>query len=166
MPSKRKRATAGDEGLPSGHTLKRPKPDDYSLWGWVGTEVQDASHISHEHRLTACGLAPNQFPRCPNQYTSLATNDNTMNDETIVVADEDCDKKTCKHNPWCLNYLGQEKWDNAGRLLQHPLSDFYIFIFLSETAAKAFRKGRSAEHDPSFDTREDDLPVGLEVCPL
>ena len=40
-----------------------------------------------------------------------------LEDDIIVVSDEEssaCDSKMCKNNPYCLNYLGQEKWENEG----------------------------------------------------
>jgi hypothetical protein len=162
MAVKRKRAATAGEGLASGQKLKRAKVDDYSLWGWVGTEVADASNITPEHRLFAYGLTSNQFPRCQNKYTAQGSQDAAMDDGAIVVTDDDCDKKTCKQNPWCLNYLGQEKWENRGTFMPTNHTA-HCQLIAPEIAEKTYRKGRKSEDDPSFDTREDHLPVGLEV---
>ena len=40
-----------------------------------------------------------------------------IEDDVIVISDDDappCTKKLCRANPNCLNYLGQEKWEEEG----------------------------------------------------
>ncbi|BGP37863.1 hypothetical protein JCM10449v2_001789 [Rhodotorula kratochvilovae] len=53
-----------------------------------------------------------------------------------------CAADTCSNNPRCLNWLGQDKWENAGKAL------------------KEFRKAAGLPPDPSND-RDPDVPVGL-----
>ena len=42
-------------------------------------------------------------------------------DDVIVVSDSEddlaCNKKDCRDNPFCLNHLGQDKWDDSGMLI-------------------------------------------------
>lgn len=100
-------------------------------WSWVGTEVTKAEEITREHQLTAYGLTPKSgYEACPNKYlpvqnaTKLAKGDGEMDEnvEVIVVSDEEitsvCSKKNCKSNPRCLNYLGQDVWENQGEAAQ------------------------------------------------
>lgn len=40
-----------------------------------------------------------------------------LDDDVIVISDDEaplCSKKGCKVNPNCLNYMGQEKWEDEG----------------------------------------------------
>lgn len=40
-----------------------------------------------------------------------------LDDDVIVISDDEppaCSKKLCKGNPNCLNYLGQERWEDEG----------------------------------------------------
>lgn len=42
-----------------------------------------------------------------------------LEDDIIVISEDDhpvCDSRTCKSNPNCVNYLGQDKWENEGTL--------------------------------------------------
>lgn len=135
MASKRKRrASPVPKGLAAGEQLQRSTltGSDSSAWGWVGTEVLDASEITQEHRLIACGLSKrNRYPICPNKYAptdkqkasprdevTLPSVDGELDDDVIVISDDEpqqCSKKICKNNPNCLNYLGQEKWEDEGK---------------------------------------------------
>jgi len=36
-------------------------------------------------------------------------------DETTITITHNCSKVNCKNNPYCLNYLGQERWENEGQ---------------------------------------------------
>lgn len=139
MPPKRtRRASPSQSGLSAGERLKRTKLTGnaaYSAWGWVGTEVADTSEITQEHRLATCGLSRSSTqPLCRNKFLDkqktpciAVTNDNLglsegegLADEVIVISDDEgpvCNNKACKHNPYCLNYLGQDKWENAGELI-------------------------------------------------
>jgi ubiquitin carboxyl-terminal hydrolase 48 len=133
MSTKRKRrASPTTTGLAAGEQLKRSTlpGNESSVWGWVGTEVLDASHITKEHRMITCGLSKrSRHPFCPNKYASFrrkrsppqesaATGE--LDDDVIVISDDEqpqCSKKSCKNNPNCLNYLGQEKWEDEGKPL-------------------------------------------------
>ena len=136
MPPKRiRRASPGPSGLSAGERLKRAKLTGnaaYSAWGWVGTEVTDVAGISHEHRLATCGFSQNSsHPLCRNKYVekrktpSPKANGHAepqapaeeQADDIIVISDDEappCSSRTCKHNPYCLNHLGQDKWEDAG----------------------------------------------------
>ena len=135
MASKRKRhPSPTPKGLAAGEQLKRNTltGNDSSAWGWVGTEVLDASQISKEHCMITCGLSKrSRHPFCPNKYASVEkkrasprqerTANGELDDDVIVISDDEppsCSKKLCKNNPNCLNYLGQEKWEDVGK---HPL---------------------------------------------
>lgn len=132
MSSKRKRrASPALKGLAAGEQLKRNTlaGNDASPWGWVGTEVHDASHITNEHRMITCGLSRrSRHPFCTNKYASMVdrkrpsprherTANGELDDDVIVISDDEppaCSKKLCKGNPNCLNYLGQERWEDEG----------------------------------------------------
>lgn len=112
--------------------MKRAKLSghDYLAWGWVGTAVHDPREITQEHCSATCGFSDAaSLPFCANRYResvkapkqepvashSPATGE--LEDDVIVVSDDDgpsCSPKACKSNPNCLNYLGQEKWENEG----------------------------------------------------
>ncbi|KAL1717465.1 hypothetical protein EV715DRAFT_253708 [Schizophyllum commune] len=168
MAPKRKRRDE-QKGLAPGQVLKRAKllGNTSSPWGWVGTDVLDAAHITDEHRLAACGF--NQ-PVCANKYApeyrqmqkekhrrakerkTREKHDSSPaggTDEVIVISDTEeaqpeCTKKLCnKGNPNCLNYLGQDKWEDE------------------DDAWEAFRKRVKLGDSPLDDARDPDLPVGL-----
>ena len=142
MPPKRPRRTSpAAQGLSAGEKLKRAKlsGNDYLAWSWVDAEVTSVADIRPEHRLATCGFSGrNNHPFCPNKYTPIASDSNApktesqkpsnvsgeLEDDIIVVSDEEssaCDNKTCKNNPNCLNYLGQEKWENESMFSWHIL---------------------------------------------
>lgn len=129
MPPKRPRRTSpATQGLSAGERLKRAKLSGYDrfAWTWVGTEVNNAAHITQEHRLATCGFNDSSaFQFCANKYReSVAKQEKTetkvaggLDDDMIVVSDDEtpaCNVKNCRGNPHCLNYLGQEKWENEG----------------------------------------------------
>jgi ubiquitin carboxyl-terminal hydrolase 48 len=132
MVIKRKRhASPSSKGLVAGEQLKRNKlaGRDYSAWGWVGTEVTDPSEITREHLLATCGFSKkNNQHCCPNIYVedtggrcreSKPVADSAEREADVIVISDDeeppCSKKRCKSNPNCLNYLGQEKWEDEGK---------------------------------------------------
>ncbi len=97
--------------------------------------MSDTSGITNEHRLATCGFSPNSSNTiCPNKYVEkrkasspLRVNGHTdtqageeLVDDVIVISDDEgptCSTKSCKPSPYCLNYLGQDKWENAGESL-------------------------------------------------
>ncbi|TFK92421.1 cysteine proteinase [Polyporus arcularius HHB13444] len=173
MPPKRtRRASPGSFGLPAGERLKRTKLTGnaaYSAWGWVGTEVTIASEITDQHRMATCGFSSNStYPLCPNKYsekrkfsptkeespqtkqpdehTDASAQAGTV-DDVIVISDDEgpiCGSKTCKHNPYCLNYLGQDTWEDA------------------DDAYNAYVKVNSIGENPNLDTRDGQTPIGLK----
>ncbi|KAG8217868.1 hypothetical protein J3R82DRAFT_6034 [Butyriboletus roseoflavus] len=165
MPQKRKRRTSpAPKGLAAGEQLKRAKlaAADSSTWGWVDTEVSNASQITLEHRLMTCGLSKcNKNPFCGNRCAlKPAKSSHTPADETqtvvangelendlIVVSDDEsppCNKKVCKNNPNCLNYLGQQQWEDE------------------ETAGQLFIKASDLGFNPILNSRDPEFPVGLK----
>lgn len=134
MVSKRKRTVQNGletrSGLAAGQILKRNTlaGDITSPWGWAGTEVRSAAGITPEHRLATCRLSKrNKRTLCPNKYApkdaaapkAEASVSSSLGDEDMIDVDAiddstNCSKRTCKSNPFCLNYLGQDKWEDSG----------------------------------------------------
>lgn len=151
-----------------------------SRWGWVSSEVVDVDKITLEHRMAASNLSVrNRNPFCPNKYgvdsnevsipepaASNATHVNgELSEDVIVVSDTDepvCSKKACKTNPWCLNYLNQEIWENEGKSSQRHAGAFLRSS--TDDGWESFVRAAKLGEDPSFLSREPGLPVGLKVC--
>lgn len=136
MPPKRtRRSSLGPSGLSAGERLKRAKLTGnaaYSAWGWVGTEVADASGITRDHHLVTCGLSwSSTHTLCRNKYaekrqtppgdipngSSGPADPDEATDDVIVISDDEgptCSNRACKSNPYCVNYLGQDKWEDVG----------------------------------------------------
>lgn len=117
-------------GLLAGEKLNRNRllAECDLRWNWIGTEAKHISEISREHCLRAAGLVMPGLKRpCPNKFTKskrsravpqqIASSSEDPGD-VIVISDEEgnvtCDKKRCKDNPYCLNNLGQERWEDEG----------------------------------------------------
>lgn len=165
MPPKRPRRTSpAAQGLSAGEKLKRAKlsGNEHLAWSWVGTEATSAADIAPEHLLATCGFSRrNNHPFCPNRYAAAPPNaaasttegqpsasaSGELEDDIIVVSDEEssaCGSKICKSNPNCLNYLGQEKWEDEGK------------------ARDAFMNALDLEPDPTLESRAEGFPVGLK----
>jgi len=129
MPPKRRgRVSPPSQGLATGQRLHRDALVGHatSPWGWVGTEASNTSEITHDHLLSTCGLSDrNSHCVCRNKFTGTSRDSSPdplvikdTDDDVIVISDDDdepvCSKKSCKNNPFCLNYLGQEKWEEKG----------------------------------------------------
>lgn len=135
MRLKRKRGVSlTSNGLAPGEQLKRNTlpGNNSSPWGWVGTEVVNPSEITSEHLLVACGLSErNLYPFCPNKYSHSCmpailqspteprepSVNEELDEDVIVISDDEllhCVRKSCKANPNCLNFLGQENWEDEG----------------------------------------------------
>jgi hypothetical protein len=109
-------------------------------WEWVGAEVTKSVGMTPDHILATCNLSPrNRNVRCTNKYSldgfgvgkkaTVVSNPDGLPtkselDDIIVISDDDessesCSQKLCKRNPYCLNYLGQEMWENEGKFHCH-----------------------------------------------
>ncbi|OAX36669.1 cysteine proteinase [Rhizopogon vinicolor AM-OR11-026] len=160
MPPKRKhRQSPAPKGLAAGEQLKRGKLPGRDPWGWVGTEVTHTSQITLEHRLMTCGLSRRSGnPFCANKYANkpekqstpppkLEAADGELQDDVIVISDDElppCSKKLCKNNPNCLNYLGQETWEDEDKVRE------------------LFLKASDLGFNPVLNARDPELPVGLK----
>ena len=127
MGERRTRAAVPNKGLGVGEKLNRQRllAESDIRWNWIGTDVKHVSDIKEQHCLRAAGIAFVKPKRlCKNKYkspcglvTSIKTPDN---EEAIIISDgEDdpyCERKRCKDNPYCMNHLGQDKWEDEGSL--------------------------------------------------
>ncbi|KAI0306325.1 hypothetical protein B0F90DRAFT_1688970 [Multifurca ochricompacta] len=166
MHTKRKRRqNQHSDGLAAGERLKRHKLTSdlgnpwSSPWGWVGTNVTDASDITVEHLLATCGFASrshhhlfcaNKYRKCPAEGVNLArtvASEEPAKDVVIISDDETptCDKKRCLKNPNCLNYLAQDWWEDA------------------EAGLKAYLSAMDLGPNPDLQSKKPGLPVGLRV---
>ncbi|KAI0664864.1 cysteine proteinase [Cubamyces menziesii] len=164
MPPKRtRRASPASTGLTAGERLKRTKLTGnaaYSAWGWVGTEATETQQITLEHRLATCGLSKtSNHPLCPNKYVEkqktppgskvvdTPATQGGPTEDVIVISDDEgpsCSSKSCKLNPYCLNYLGQEKWEDADK------------------AYEAYVKAHDLGENPKTHSRQLSTPIGLK----
>lgn len=128
-PHRRNRSPAPSKGLAPGESLKRflvpTRNPQSALWAWVGSEVSQAADITTEHCLMTCGLSVRcGYPFCMNKYggsqlrqaPTTQKHYGTGEDDIIIISDDEekCTKRSCKDNPNCLNYLGQDKWEDEG----------------------------------------------------
>ncbi|KAI5119495.1 hypothetical protein M0805_009519 [Coniferiporia weirii] len=158
MREKRKRNAAG---LPIGERLNRNRllAECDLRWNWIGTDVKHVSEITQAHRLRASGLALSRSKRpCSNKFLKKSAEPQRAlqqsavgsedSDDVIVISESEeeppCDKKRCKDNPYCLNYLGQDKWEDEVR------------------AEEAYLKARLEDENPEEDSRDPTIPVGLK----
>jgi len=136
-PKRKRNASLPPRGLAPGELLKRNAITSSSTWGWVGTEVTDLADITLEHRMLACSLSQrNDALYCRNKFAptqdeanansarehQLPSANGELDDDIIVISDDkqpSCSKKLCKTNPNCLNYLGQEMWEDEGDLMSN-----------------------------------------------
>lgn len=101
--------------------------DGSGRWSWVGTEVATPDGITSSHQLAAYGFTSKSgYSACANKYppchavtdTAGSSQPEEKEEEIIVISDDEvtpvCSKKNCKGNPRCLNYLGQDVWENPG----------------------------------------------------
>ncbi|KAL0946674.1 hypothetical protein HGRIS_012863 [Hohenbuehelia grisea] len=166
MALKRKRrASPSSKGLAAGEQLKRSTLAGHAplTWSWVGTEVQDIAQITQEHLLLTCGLSKrNKHTFCGNKYSPTRAGEipipkplkdrldepeeGELASDVIVISDDEspsCSKRSCKNNPNCLNYLGQEQWEDEG------------------AAWDKFSQEAQLGENPVLVARDPDLPVGL-----
>ena len=115
------------KGLAQGESLARApliSTTTFSEWGWVGTEVFSVTDIGPQHRAAACGfrkhICKNRHALTKSQASpgpAPETDPHITEDDIVVISSDDepeCSPKTCKTNPNCCNYLGQQKWENDG----------------------------------------------------
>lgn len=171
MSVKRKRAAAqASHGLAAGERLKRHKLASVSEspWGWVGTEIKDAPNISEEHLLATCGFARNSSGAfCPNKYAKAASKqaepstssieepvaDGELADDVIVISSDsesaNCSKKGCRKRQNCVNYVGQEKWENKGVSFPCDVIQNIILTGIFRQRCQRLLSGSSAGTRPS-----------------
>ncbi|OJT06086.1 Ubiquitin carboxyl-terminal hydrolase 48 [Trametes pubescens] len=169
MPPKRnRRSSPGPSGLSAGERLKRAKLTGnaaYSAWGWVGTEVADASGITGDHQLATCGFSGSStHTLCRNKYaekrqtpsgdipsgSSGPADLDEAADDVIVISDDEgptCSVKACKNNPFCVNYLGQDKWEDVAN---------------ADKAYEAYVKAHDLGNNPDLASRDGSMPIGLK----
>ena len=185
MPLKRKRnASVPPKGLAPGEQLKRkalPGGSSSGPWSWVGTEVSHTEDITLDHRLLACNLLPrDKNASCHNKFSSAIANgqpiadqrppptnvNGELDDDIIIISDDDeptCSKKKCKNNPYCLNYLGQEDWEDEGESQLHQI--ILLCSCIVDEAQKDYLKAANLGSNPLHLSREPGLPVGLKASP-
>lgn len=184
--AKRKRAPA--KGLPPGERLRRDKiagAELYSQWSWV-SRISDPSLITSEHLFAAYGFNNKSGkPICKNKYLGpdvLECKERFMDvaqeaeanalaweieDDVIIVSSDDeekslCDKKRCKDNSQCLNYLGQVKLEDQG-LFSSDITIWVSIHELSDAALTSFLNLSRLGKSPLNKARQLNLPVGLKV---
>lgn len=134
MREKRKLPSSSTRTLVAGERLNRNRllVESDIRWNWIGTSVKHMSEITKEHCLRAAGLTISKSrPLCQNKYSVKSLDGERTKEhnarksvtpkddgDIIVISDDEdrqpCEKKKCKDNPFCLNYLGQQKWENEG----------------------------------------------------
>lgn len=152
MPLRRRKCSSPPRrGLAPGESLNRYLVPTHNtqpaLWAWVGSEVTQESDVSTEHCLMTCGMsARNVYPFCANKYAAsqipnTAVKEEIALDEEIIIVSDDgikCSKKGCKGNPNCLNYLGQDKWEDEGMYSQAPPLSSFVNQFAQEKQCENF----------------------------
>lgn len=155
MPLRRRKCSSPPRrGLAPGESLNRYLVPTHNtqpaLWAWVGSEVTQESDVSTEHCLMTCGMsARNVYPFCANKYAAsqipntAAKEEIALDEEVeeiIIVSDDGikCSKKGCKGNPNCLNYLGQDKWEDEGMYSHAPPLSSLINQFAQEKQCENF----------------------------
>ena len=127
MVEKRKRAsTANERNNGSINSVSRTKLDNELRWNWIGSEVAHPKDITVAHRIRVAGLELYDGRRpCRNKYAKKLANGPSVtgatdaNGDLITIDSEDeldifCSKRMCKDSPFCLNYLGQDLWEDEG----------------------------------------------------
>lgn len=130
MVERRKRfsTTLGKSKQGPVESASRIKLDNELRWNWIGSDVSRSNEITLTHRIRAAGLEQCDGRRaCRNIYSRKVANgfsamciSDATEDLITIDSDEEfdssCTKKLCKDNPFCLNYLGQELWEDEGEL--------------------------------------------------
>lgn len=97
--------------------------------------VADETEITRECSLAFLGVGTlgDKTP-CANKFATVHLEALDANGPDIIVLSSDkdnglqevtpCTRSRCKSNPYCLNYLGQEKWENASEFFYWPLYSY------------------------------------------
>ena len=90
----------------------RSKLENDLRWKWIGSEVTHFDDITLALCLRAAGLElqDGRGP-CRNRFAGDVNLDSSADDKEL---DFFCTKRRCKDSPFCLNFLGQEQWENEG----------------------------------------------------
>ena len=86
-------------------------------------------------------------------------------DDVIVISDDEgpmCTNKICKYNPYCLNYLGQDKWEDSGESVV-PYIEVCDADVASEEAFEGYSKVHYIGENPLINSRNGRVPIGLKV---
>lgn len=86
-------------------------------------ELNNADEITQAHAQAACGFGPLGHRQCcPNKFARTLLkpirDDPKVEADIIDITDSEeevqhvCSQARCKANPYCLNFLGQEKWES------------------------------------------------------
>ncbi|KAH9954829.1 hypothetical protein BJV74DRAFT_891746 [Russula compacta] len=143
MYTKRKRRqNQQHEGLASGERIKRHKlTSDLGVTGIPpGDGLGRASKTRQESLRSIFSL-----PKTVDNAEAVVSGEGPEKDVVIISDNESpiCSKKYCSKNPNCLNYLAQDRWEDA------------------EAALKAYLSATDLGPDPNHQTRKPSLPVGL-----
>ncbi|EJU05183.1 hypothetical protein DACRYDRAFT_103677 [Dacryopinax primogenitus] len=149
---------------------KRKHPDNEeptppSRWSWVKLDGKVAEQITPKHMIWACGFSEESgLPVCPNIWSKdVKEGDEKGKGRAVDTGAYDasvsgksqkaevidltlptlCSKKKCRDNPNCLNYLGQDAWEDE------------------DEARAAFLQVARLGYDPRELNRDPEIPVGL-----
>ncbi|PVF98765.1 hypothetical protein CPB86DRAFT_338654 [Serendipita vermifera] len=149
--SRQKRANTDSIGQPTLH-FKTNKHEKSNLWM---SSLEKGDVISQTHAQAACGFGSlGQHRVCTNRYTMTALkpmSPSNKQPDIILIDDEDreddvpCSKAKCKTNPYCLNFLNQEKWEDPSTGRKRILEEVK----------------RSYGGNPHDRQRKEGVPVGL-----
>jgi hypothetical protein len=136
--TKRKRDESPDDT--SKTRQKRPKAgksSQVSLSNFVAADaskawmegLNSADEITQVHAQAACGFGPLGHRQCcPNKFARMVLkpigDETKMETEIIDISDSEeevqhvCSQARCKANPYCLNFLGQDKWESPSEYSQ------------------------------------------------
>jgi hypothetical protein len=116
--SRQKRVNTETIGQPT-LQFKPDKHDKSKIWI---SHIDNGDSISQEHAQATCGFGPlGHYRMCTNRYARTALRSINEGPEVIVIDEEEeeevpCSKTRCKTNPYCLNFLNQEKWEDPRKL--------------------------------------------------
>ena len=94
-------------------------------WRFVGQEVKDVESLTLAHIRSVYGLGSGleqdsddqefiltgAFPYCGDRHSNPLALKLSSNKGAAT-----CSAARCKDNPHCLNYMGQSRWEEAGKI--------------------------------------------------